>query len=61
MGDCRATFFQLELEEQGMSKQQSAQIIEFPRRPQPRPVPSVMDYESWYHADEIRKDQPGRV
>jgi hypothetical protein len=44
-----------------MSKQQSAQIIEFPRRPQPRPIPSVVDYESWYHADEIRKDQPGRA
>lgn len=45
-----------------MSKQQSAQIIEFPRRPQPRPIPAiVVDYESWYHADEIRKDQPGRA
>jgi hypothetical protein len=43
-----------------MSKQQSAQIIEFPRRPQPRPVPAVVDYEAWYHTDEIRKDQSGR-
>ncbi len=61
MSGQRATLFQLELEEQGMSKQQSAQIIEFPRRPQPRPTATVVDYESWYHADEIRKDQSGRA
>ncbi len=63
MGDCRDTLFRLELEEQGMSKQQSAQIIEFPRRPLPRPIPipTVVDHESWYNADEIQKDQPGRA
>jgi hypothetical protein len=41
-----------------MAQQQGAQIIEFPRsRRVQRDVPVVVDYESWYHAEEIRKDQ----
>lgn len=41
--------------------QQSAQIIEFPRhRRVQRDVPVIVDYESWYHAEEIRKDQATR-
>ena len=43
-----------------MSTEKTAQIIEFPRGSKPRPVAPVADYESWYHAEEIRKDQASR-
>jgi hypothetical protein len=44
-----------------MTQQVSAKIIEFPRKPHERPIAKVADYEAWYHADEIKKEQPGRA
>lgn len=43
-----------------MSTKQTAQIIEFPRRITPRTEVPVADYDAWYHAAEISKDQAGR-
>ena len=47
-------------ERAAMSTPKTAQIIEFPHREKPRPEVLVADCESWYHADEIRKDQAKR-
>lgn len=53
-------FVDMNRERTAMSTQKTAQIIEFPRRAKPRPVAPVADYESWYHAEEIRNDQASR-
>jgi len=44
-----------------MSARQSAQILYLQPRPSPRPAQSVVDYDAWYHAEEVRKDQQGRA